>query len=103
MIDLDTLQKEEPYPAPDGYFDRFPQQVMRQIRKEKARRRNLRLAAAAAALALVLCGATVFGYMQREDVRRQDLIQAEDHDTQLEEQMIDYYSTELAQMDYMNF
>jgi len=103
MIDLDTLQKEEHYQVPEGYFDQLPQQVMNQIHKEKTKRRNIWLSAVAATLALVICSVTVIGYMQRDDVRQQNIVQAASQNSQLEEQMVDYYSNELAQMDYYNF
>jgi Tfp pilus assembly protein PilN len=103
MIDLDTLQKEEQYKVPEGFFDQFPQQVMNQIRKEKAKRRNIWLSAVAAVMALVICSVTVIRYMQQDDVRQQNIVQTQSQDSQLEEQMVDYYSNELAQMDYLNF
>lgn len=103
MIDLDTLQKEEQYKVPEGFFDQFPQQVMNQIRKEKAKRRNIWLSAVAAAMALVICSVTVIRYIQQDDARQQDIVQTQSQDSQLEEQIVDYYSNELAQMDYLNF
>ena len=103
MIDLDTLQKEEQYKVPEGFFDQFPQQVMNQIRKEKAKRRNIWLSAVAAVMALVICSVTVIRHMQQDDVRQQNIVQTQSQDSQLEEQMVDYYSNELAQMDYLNF
>lgn len=107
MIDLDTLQKEEHYKVPEDYFEQFPQQVMNQIRKEKSRKRNIWLSSVAAVMALVICSVTVVRYIQKNDSPHQEIVkaavQAESQDSQLEEEMIDYYSNELAQMDYYNF
>ncbi len=103
MIDLDTLQKEEQYQVPEGFFEQFPQQVMNNIRKERAKRRNIWMSSVAAALAIVICSVTVVSYMQRDDVKQQNIVQTESQDSQLGEDMIDYYSNELAQMDYYNF
>lgn len=103
MIDLDSINKEEQYQIPEGFFDQFPQQVMNTIRKEKAKRRNIWLSSVAAALALVITSVTVIQYTQQNDNRNQGIVQTESQDGQLEDQMVDYYSTELAQMDYYNF
>ena len=103
MIDLDSINKEEQYQIPEGVFDQFPQQVMNTIRKEKAKRRNIWLSSVAAALALVITSVTVIQYTQQNDNRNQGIVQTESQDGQLEDQMVDYYSTELAQMDYYNF
>lgn len=103
MIDLDTINKEEQYQIPEGFFDQFPQQVMNTIRKEKAKRRNIWLSSVAAALALVITSVTVIQYTQQNDNRNQGIVQTESQNGQLEDQMVDYYSTELAQMDYYNF
>lgn len=102
MIDLDTLRKEEHYQVPEGFFDQFPQQVMNQIRKEKTKRRNIWLSAVAAVMALVITSVTVIQYMQNDN-RNQNIVQTGSQDSQLEDQMVDYYSTELAQMDYLNY
>ena len=102
MIDLDTLQKEEHYQVPEGFFDQFPQQVMNQIRKEKTKRRNIWLSAVAAVMALVITSVTVIQYMQNDN-RTQNIALTGSQDSQLEDQMVDYYSTELAQMDYLNY
>ena len=102
MIDLDTLQKEEHYQVPEGFFDQFPQQVMNQIRKEKTKRRNIWLSAVAAVMALVITSVTVIQYMQNDN-RNQNIVQTGSQNSQLEDQMVDYYSTELAQMDYLNY
>ena len=103
MIDLDTINKEEQYQIPEGFFDQFPQQVMNTIRKEKAKRRNIWLSSVAAALALVITSVTVIQYTQQNDNRNQGIVQTESQNGQLEDQMVDYYSTELAHMDYYNF
>lgn len=103
MIDLDTIKKEEQYKIPEGYFDQFPQQVMTQIRKDKAKRQSIWLSAVAAVLAAVICSISVVRYIQQDDNLHQEIVKTEFQEGQLEEQMVDYYSTELAQMDYLNY
>ena len=103
MIDLDTLNKEENYQVPDGYFEEFPKHVLDTIHKEKARRRTLWLSSVAAVMALVICSVTVVRYIQRDNKVEKVVITQSAQETELEEQMIDYYSSELAQMDYLNY
>ncbi|MBR4918927.1 MAG: hypothetical protein IKZ52_06905 [Bacteroidales bacterium] len=76
---------------------------MNQIRKDKTKRQSIWLSAVAAALAVVICSISVVRYIQQDDSRHQDIVKTEIQEGQLEEQMVDYYSTELAQMDYLNY
>ena len=101
MIDLDNITKEEHYQVPDGYFDEFPKQVMYSIRKENAKRRNIWLTSIAAVMALVICSATILRIMHNNEKEQEQMRMISVQTEQLEEQMADYYSDELAQMDYM--
>ena len=101
MIDLDNITKEEHYQVPDGYFDEFPKQVMNTIRKENTKRRNIWTTSIAAVMALVICSVTIVRYMQNNEKEQMRMISVQTE--QLEEQMADYYSDELAQMDYMYY
>ena len=105
MIDLDNLSKQEHYNIPEGYFDQLPAQMMNAIRKDKARRRNIWLSAVAAVMALVICSTVVIGYMNNDKIPGQVVAdtQITTADSQLEDQMADYYSAEFAQMDYYNY
>ena len=103
MIDLDNITKEEHYQVPDGYFDEFPKQVMYSIRKENAKRRNIWLTSIAAVMALVICSATILRIMHNNEKEQEQMGMISVQTEQLEEQMADYYSDELAQMDYMYY
>lgn len=103
MIDLDNITKEEHYQVPEGYFDEFPKQVMNTIHKENAKRRNIWLTSIAAVMALVICSVTIVRYMQNNEKEQEQMRMISVQTEQLEEQMADYYSDELAQMDYMYY
>jgi hypothetical protein len=103
MIDLDNITKEEHYQVPDGYFDEFPKQVMYSIRKENAKRRNIWLTSIAAVMALVICSITIVRYMLNNEKEKEQMRMISVQTEQLEEQMVDYYSAELAQMDYLYY
>ncbi len=103
MIDLDTINKEEHYQVPEGYFEQFPKQVMNTIHKEKARKRNIWLSSVAAVAAVVICSFTVIQYIQRDKQQEAEITQSVQPESTVEDQMIDYYSDELAQMDYLNY
>lgn len=105
MIDIDKLNKEEHYNIPDGYFEQLPGQIMGAIRKEKSKKRNIWISSVAAVAAIIICSTIVLNY-EKDDtgVKGSDIVIAETSSEQLlEEQMADYYSTELAQMDYYNY
>ncbi len=109
-IDLNNLPKEENYQIPEGYFNNLPGQVMNRIRKEKTKRRIFQLSGVAAALALVICGTFVYrtvssGVEQQPIVNEKqiEVTQPEETATPLERQMVDYYSSDFARMEYYNF
>lgn len=104
MIDIENLSKTENYQVPEGYFEQLPGQIMNTIRKERARRRNIIFSSVAAVALLVICSTLVINYKTNEAKEQQQLaIEAQQQAEQLEEQMVDYYSDELAQMDYYNY
>lgn len=103
MIDLDNLTKEEHYQVPDGYFEAFPKQVMDTIHKDNAKRRNIWLSSIAAVMALVICSVTVVRYVHNNENEKEQMRMISIQTEQLENQMADYYSDELAQMDYLYY
>lgn len=104
MIDLDQLNKEEHYKIPDGYFDQLPNQIMNNIRKEKRHKRNLWISSVAVVALLIICGTIFINYNKEEALTNSDIAIADQgSESQLEEQMADYYSGKLAQMDYYNY
>lgn len=105
MIDLDQLSKKEYYDIPEGYFEKLPGQVMENIRREKSRRRTVWLSAIAAVAALVICSTILVDQLSNKNEIPGKIVAEEQtiEEKQLENQMIDYYSSELAQMDYYNY
>lgn len=104
MIDIEKLDRNEHYEVPEGYFDQLPSQVMATIKKEKATRRNI-FATAAAAVVLLAVASTLFFNFKKDEKENKAQIAIENkvENAEIQEQMIDYYNTELAQMDYYNF
>lgn len=109
-IDLNNLPKEENYQIPEDYFNNLPGQVMNRIRREKKKRRIFQLSGVAAALAIVICGTFVYKTVS-SDEEQQPIVnekqieetQPEGTTTPLEQQMVDYYSSDFARMEYYNF
>lgn len=104
MIDIENLSKNEQYVIPEGYFDQLPLQVMHTIRKDKARRRNLTITSIAAVTLLIICSTIVINFKKDESaIQKEMVIETSTEGISLEDQMADYYSMELAQMDYYNY
>lgn len=104
MVDLDSLSKEEHYDIPADYFEQFPKQVMANIRKEKSKKRHIGMAAIAAVAVALICSTILIRYYKPEEAQ-ETIIAAEisNEEQKIEDQMIDYYGSELAQMDYLNY
>ncbi|MCQ2283860.1 MAG: hypothetical protein MJZ57_03035 [Bacteroidales bacterium] len=104
MIDLDKLSKEEHYKIPEDYFEQLPSQVMNAIHKEQRKKRTLWMSGIAAVAALVICSTIVVKFMSDDEVKGSNIVIAnQTTEQQLEDQMADYYSDELAQIDYYNY
>ena len=104
MIDIENLDKHDCFQIPTGYFENLPKEVMNKIHKEKAKKRNISFTSCAAAILLLICTSLVTGYLRNNTESEQQL--AAKHKTEelkLQDQMTDYYSSELAQMDYLNY
>ena len=59
-FDLDKMVKRTPCDVPEGFFDRFPDRMMRRIAAERARRRRWRLTVAVSTMAALLVGVVFF-------------------------------------------
>ncbi len=55
-FDLNDFGKQMPYHVPEGFFARFPEQVMRKVAVERRRRRMWRLSAGMTAVAALVAG-----------------------------------------------
>ncbi|MBQ4441425.1 MAG: hypothetical protein II899_04890 [Bacteroidales bacterium] len=104
MIDIEKIERNEHYDVPEGYFEQLPSRMINTIRKERATRRNLFFLSAAAVALLAIASTLFLNFRKQEqENQKQIVIEAAQEEKELEEQMIDYYNTELAQMDYYNF
>ena len=105
MIDIESIDKEERYDIPEGYFEQLPTVVINRIHKEKAKKRNIWITSVAAVAAVLLCSTAIISYYQRDDVasQRQMALEEQGATNNLEQQMVDYYSSEMAQLDYLNY
>lgn len=103
MIDLESLKKEEHYDIPEGYFEQLPTQVMTAIRKKRTRTRNTWITTAAAVMLAIVTTTLVINYTNNVKDPAVQQVSNISEEEQLEEQMINYYSDELAQMDYYNY
>ena len=108
MIDLENIEKKECYQIPENYFEELPGRVMQNIHQEQRKRRNIFLAAVAAVAILVVAVGVFFTYNTPEG--RTDIAQTQQTvTTALEEEEVletlatDYYSEELAMMDYYEY
>lgn len=55
-FDLNDFGKQMPYHVPEGFFVRFPEQVMRKVAVERRRRRMWRLSVGMTAVAALVAG-----------------------------------------------
>lgn len=104
MIDLDNIEKREFYQVPDNYFEELPGRVMQKIKHEKNKRRTV-ISSAIAAVAIVAVALGVFftfntPKQSTEITQAQQIAATTEEQEALETVAADYYSEELALMDY---
>ena len=101
MIDIENLDKQECYQVPDGYFEDLPTTVMNRIHKEQTKKRNLWISSVAVVVLILICTTLVTGYLHNNAQNEAQIAKQQKSDEiTLEEQMTDYYSNELAQIEY---
>ena len=103
MLDLDQLSKEERYNIPEGYFEHLTDNVMDVIHKEERKRRNLWMSSIAAVCLVVICSVLFINLRSQDKQAQGTLVETPQPVNELDEQLIDYYSAELTQIDYYNF
>lgn len=107
MIDLESIEKKEYYQVPDNYFDELPSRVMQNIHQEQRKKRTLISSAVAAVAVIAVAVGVFFTYntpKQSEEITQTQQIAATIEEQEaLETVAEDYYSEELAMMDYYQY
>jgi flagellar basal body-associated protein FliL len=107
MIDLENIEKRESYQIPENYFEELPGRVMQNIHQEQRKRRNILLSAVAAVAILVVAVGIFFTYNTPEGstdiAQTQQTVTTAPEEEVLETIATDYYSEELAMMDYYEY
>lgn len=107
MFDLDNIEKTEHYQIPENYFEELPGKVMQKIKDEKIRRRRLISSAVAAVTLLAIAVGIFFTYNAPDKgtnvTQTQQVTTASTEEEILESVATDYYSEELAMMDYYQY
>ena len=107
MFDLENLDKTEHYNIPDNYFDELPGRVMQNIKREQQRKRTI-ITSAVAAVAVLAIAVGVFFTLYTpgtgtEITQTQQIAASISEEEALETVAADYYSEELALMDYYQY
>ena len=107
MFDLDNLEKTEHYQIPENYFEELPGKVMQKIKDEQIRRRRLISSAVAAVALLAVAVGLFFTYNTPDEgtaiTQTEQVVTASTEEEILESVATDYYSEELAMMDYYEY
>ena len=107
MIDLENIEKRESYQIPENYFEELPGRVMQNIHQEQRKKRSIFTAAIAAVAVLVIAVGLFFTYNapgQGSDiVQTQKVATADTEEVLLESVATEYYSEELAMLDYYQY
>ncbi len=103
MIDLENINKTESYNIPERYFEEFPGRVIQRIEKDKIKRKTWILSGIAAVATLAIAATVFFTYNTNNDsqiIAEQTKEIAVSDEELLESLATEYYSEELAMMDF---
>ena len=107
MFDLENIEKQEHYQIPENYFEELPGRVMQNIKNEQIKRRKFISSAVAAVAVLIIAVGLFFTYNLPEKnsaiTQTQQVTNADTEDEVLESVATEYYSEELAMMDYYQY
>lgn len=107
MIDLDNIEKTEHYQIPDNYFEELSGRVMQNIRHEQRKRKTFISSAVAAIAVIVIAVGIFFTYNTPEKstviTQTQQVATANTEEELLEAVATEYYSEELAMLDYYQY
>lgn len=107
MFDLDNIDKTEHYQIPDNYFEELPGRVMENIKRQQHKKRTI-ISSAVAAVAVLAIAVGVFFTVNapgndKEIIQTQQLAATVAEEEALATVASDYYSEELAMMDYYQY
>ncbi len=107
MIDLENIDKTEHYQIPENYFEELPGRVMANIKHDQHKRRTI-ISSAVAAVAVVAIAAGIFFTVNTPEkgpavTQTQQIAATDVEEEALETVATDYYSEELAMMDYYQY
>ena len=107
MFDLENLDKTEHYQVPENYFEELPGRVMQNIKREQHKRRTILSSAIATVAVIAIAAGIFFTYntpsQQTDITQTQQLAATIEEEEALETVATDYYSEELAMMDYYQY
>ena len=107
MFDIENLDKTEHYKIPENYFDELPGRVMQHIKHEQQRKRTFITSAVAAVAVLAIAVGVFFTVNSPEKgtavTQTQQATASVSDDEAIETVAVDYYSEELAMMDYYQY
>ena len=107
MFDLENLDKTEHYSVPENYFEELPGRVMQNIKREQHKRRTIISSAIAAVAVIAIAVGIFFTYNTPNEgtdiTQTQQLAATIEEEEALETVATDYYSEELAMMDYYQY
>lgn len=107
MFDLENLERTEHYQVPENYFEELPGRVMQNIKHEQHKKRTIISSAIAAVAVIAIAVGVFFTYntsSESTNITQTQQIAANDLEEEVLESVAnDYYSEELAMMDYYQY
>ena len=107
MFDLENLEKIEHYQVPENYFEELPGRVMQNIKREQHKKRTIISSAVAAVAVIAIAAGIFFTYNTPSEgtniTQTQQTAANTAEEEILESVASDYYSEELAMMDYYQY
>lgn len=107
MFDLENLDKTEHYNIPENYFEELPGRVMENIKREQQHKKTIIASAVAAVAVLAIAVGVFFTIYSPEEgtatTQTQQVVASVSEEEALETVAADYYSEELALLDYYQY
>lgn len=107
MFDLENLDRTEHYQVPENYFEELPGRVMQNIKREQHKKKTIISSAIAAVAVIAIAAGVFFTYNTSSgdtNITQTQQIAANTSEEEILETVAnDYYSEELAMMDYYQY